>query len=403
MKDITKLLLQNKEQQTELEIFMTGYFDNSAQKEPNKILHGNGLIVEYYKNNSRIKSITINEDVVVKDDLISKAKESMATNLGDQIQSIFVLSPIKMNGYFKYQNKFQILPAPFNAPKVDYALASHAFNLEFSFPKSTHMQINIHRSSKKSKEIILLLNSLLRHGINLKERSSTYEWGLVIKNNKFSCEYVNLGYFGGSDDREKDGDGFTLCTEYPELKLKKTNLYYSSYGISASDTDDTYLPDNFEQSLKVFESLSQANQEMFLRASYWTQVAYKTFHISFSLAYSALITSIEVFLPNPKTRCTECNRPTSEECCSTCKQPSSGPTKQFRDFVDKYSPGVKESARKKLYDIRSTITHGGSLLPGDAFQLGIEFNARTNDARNNWDLLSQIVQIVQINWLHADK
>lgn len=400
MTDITKLLFLNAEQQTELEIFLPSYFGNSTQKEPHKISHGDGLIVEYTKNN-KIKSITINEDIVAKDDLISKVREALATNLGDQVQSIFVHSPIKMTGYFKYLDKFQILPAPIYAPKSDYGLASHAFNLEYSFQKSSHMQINWYRSSKKAKEIILLLNSLLRYGINLKEISSTYEWALVLKNNEYSCEYVNLGYLGGTDDRKKDSNGFTLCTNYPKLEQKETNSYYNSYGISV--TDNICLPDNFEQSLKVFEDISQTNQEMFLRASYWTQVAYKTSHISWSVAYSALITSIEVFLPNPKDRCVECNRPTSKECCSTCNQPSSGPTKQFRDFVDKYSPGVNESARKKLYDIRSTISHGGGLLPGDGISIGFAFNTETNDAGRNWRLLSQIVQIVQINWLHSFK
>ena len=403
MTNLTKLLLPNKEQQKELEIFLVNYFGNSAQTEPHKIVHGNALTVEYSKNNSRIKTIHTKEDFKLKDDLIKKAREALANNHGEQVHSMFVHSPIKMGGYFRYENKFQLLPAPINALKVDSLLASHAFNLEFSFPKSTDLDINMHRSSKKSSEIILLLNSLLRHGIILKERSSKYEWGLFIKEDKFLCEYFNLGYIGGNDDREKDDYGFTFCNNYPELKFKAASDYYSSYCISSDDKDGIYLPDNFKSSIKIFEKLCISKQEMFLRASYWAQVAQKTFNISFSVAYSALITSIEVFLPDPITRCLECGRPTSPDFCFTCKQPSAGPTKHFKDFVEKYSKGVSEATRKKLYNIRSTITHGGSLLPGDGNQQGVVFNAKSNDIRHSWDLLSQIVQVVQINWLHSDK
>lgn len=399
MTDLKSLLLPNEKQQSELELFLTSHFGGSSQIEPNKIRHGERLTVEYNRNNSRIKAIYLTDDSL-KDDLISKAKDALATNYGTQVQSFYVHSLKKVTGYFRYANDFQILPALPSAPQPDVLFADHSFIIEYRFEKSTHSHINIHRASKRAREIKLLLNSLLISGLSLPHRSSTYEWVLEIIDGELKSKYLNLGYYGGIDTREKDKDGFTSVKDYSPISTISAGAYYTIRGITIGEINDLTLPDTFQNSILAFEKLNDANKELFLRASYWTHVAHKTFTISHSAAYSALVTSIEVFLPNPKERCVECNRPTSAESCSSCHQPIAGPTKQFRDFVEKYAPGTPEAIRKKLYEVRSSITHGGALMPDDENETGFEFTSKNNEARNNWDWLVNLVQIVQINWLH---
>lgn len=401
MKNIKDLLLKNEEQQPELEIFLSTFFENSTQNEPNKIIHGNCLTVDYFSDKSKIKSIFFNSNTELEEKLIAEANNALYSNNGKEIGSKYVHCISMVNGYFRYEDKFLVLPAPPSAPQPNSLYADHAFKIEYSFCKSNYWQINEHRSNKMASEIILMLNSLLRHGIKLKNRSTIHEWAFVLKEGIISSEYLQMDYLPGDENRLKDNDGYTIVSNYPILQRKPAKTYYQSYGVDANDMENLILPNNIEDSLSILYNLEEEKRKLFLRSSYWTQVAHRIFSISWSASYASLITAIEVFLPNPDAHCKICNKPVSSDHCPECNQPLSGPTKYFRDFVEKYSPGINKSDRNKLYEVRSSISHGGYLLPGDTINAWVQFNPINNQARQLWDMLSHIVQIVQINWLHS--
>ncbi len=402
MLEIKDLLLKNKEQQHELEIFLTHYFNSSQQNQnQNEISHGEGKCIVKYNKGNEIKSILIDEDIVAKADLINEVVVALSTNSGLEVSSRFVFSSVNIDGYFRYKNAFQISPVPDNAPRLDLNLveSDHPFNVEFSFLKSPDLSINSYRAEKKFTEISLLLNSLLRLGLNNIKSNSVQVWTWDIVGGIPKCKYLYTGYFLEElDMRSKDSNGFTSFIESEKIPQKNSAEYYSTKGISSGDYR-IIIPDNFTDSIDKYYELSDDNKEKFLRSSYWLQTAFAIFQVSKSVAYNALVTSIEVFL-DVDIKCNTCRSPTSSDKCSECSQPNSGPTKKFKDFVDQFAPGTLESLRKELYDIRSNITHGSMLLPGDGPESSRVFNPERNNSSHKWYLLSQISRTIQINWLY---
>ena len=94
-----------------------------------------------------------------------EAKEALKIDLGLQTNSVYIHASSKIEKYYRHENKFQIIPAHPSAPQPTFQMADHAFNLEYSFLKSSHSKINISRAQIKEREIILLLNSLLRFSL----------------------------------------------------------------------------------------------------------------------------------------------------------------------------------------------------------------------------------------------
>lgn len=402
MTEIKDQLLSNPEKRLELEYFLSKYFNLSRYIDGDKVLYGDYLIIEYSKKNN-IKSIQIDEKKTSIKNLIDAVKEALDTTNEIQIDSKIIFSPVIIENYFRYKNEFQILPSPSNAPKIDrsYIDVSHPFTLEYSFFKSTNIWINSFRSSKKHHEIILLLNSLLKYGIELIPNSQKQEWTIIMKENNIKCEYSYLGYqLNEIDNRTKDSFGFTTTNEYEQFNLKNFQEYYSSNFYSCNDFNK-YLPSNFSGSLEKYYLLPIDKKEKFLNSSYWTQVASNVFNTSMSIAFSSLVTSIEVFLPDPKERCLKCNKPVSDEICPTCSQPSAGPTKYFREFIDAHSPGIDVKLRNELYNLRSSILHGGKLMTSDQKYLGYQHNLESRNGINKWYLLNGIIKLIQNNWLNT--
>lgn len=404
MTEIKNSLLPDLTQSVELEYFLSSYFNQTTLIHEYKQTYGDYLVIEYSKQN-KIKSIKADETKLCIKKLIADVKEALGTTGEIQVDSKFLFSPVIVEKCFRYRDEFQILPAPSNAPKIDrmYIAASHPLTLEYSFPKSSNPFINGFRSDKKYNELALLLNSLLRHGTELIPNSQSKKWVRISSPNEIDCKYLWIGYQPSEiDNRKKDALGFTSVEEYESFVNLEYNKYYSTYGYSSDDYNQ-FLPSNFASTIEHYFTLNQGQREKFLNSSYWVQVASEIFSSSMSTAFSALVTSIEVFLPSPKDRCKECNKPVSDEICSTCKQPSAGPTKYFREFIEAYSPGIEEKYRKELYDLRSSILHGGKLMSADKKYLGYQYNTESTNGIRKWHLLNSIIRMIQNNWINSQQ
>ena len=73
------------------------------------------------------------------------------------------------------------------------------------------------------KEVILLLNSLLKFGINMKYRAQLHEWAIVPVENWDKCEYVKIAYVPMEvDTREKNETGFTITPWNQDFESENT-------------------------------------------------------------------------------------------------------------------------------------------------------------------------------------
>jgi hypothetical protein len=152
------------------------------------------------------------------------------------------------------------------------------------------------------------------------------------------------------------------------------------------------LPSDIQQQIDRFYSLSVKDREKFLRASYWFQHADPVFTRSKSASFVAVVSAIEALMPPPQRakQCQHCNQ-----------KLGAGLTEQFDNFVESLIPGgaVPKAERKRFYNMRSALSHGGKLLAGDHEGWGFTPKqlAQGNDAR----VMGQIVQLVLHNWLAA--
>lgn len=395
MKDVTSRLVKNPSKVDELEVVLGQRSSSWDPSEPRRVLIDDGRIVVEYTSRHLIRSVLVADDydesMIAR--LESQVEEALSEN-GAEVQRRYLHTIRPVNGCFRYGDVFQILPSPPDAPQPHFQLGHHSFLLEYKVPKSPNNLVNQHRSTRRFSELSLLLNALLV-GLQLPNATCSHEWVVASGTSK----YMQLGYFGGKEYRPKSEDGFSETDDLPEFDVVDANHYYSRLGVGLGET--LTLPDTFGNSLSAYGCLNTNQKAQFCRASFWSHIASRVFVTSQSAAFAALVSAIEVFLPDPAERCEACGRPTSPDICPNCHQPSAGPTRLFREFVDRYAPGIPSADRSKLYTRRSSLSHGSSLMPGDLSEMGFRFNTDQNTARTEFDLLWHIVQVVLVNWLQA--
>jgi hypothetical protein len=397
MKNVTDRLLPDKDKSDELEVFL-GTRGDSKQIESRQVAYEGGQLIIEYSKQHKINAIWVSDNYSPL--MISHLQQEIVDALsedGTEVGQRYLHSLYKTDGFFRHEDSFQILPSPPDAPQPEFLYAQHPFLLEYSYPKSSHQMVNQHRSTRRFSELSLLLNALLR-SLYLPSSSATHEW-VVTPDPNWTSHYLQLGYFGGKEHRPKAADGFSMTEGLTQIQSVASRSYYAQLGVEPGKS--LQLPDIFTKLVIAFDQLNEESKARFCRASYWSHVGSRIFPISKSASFAALVSSIEVFLPDPDERCEKCGRPTSTERCPICNQPIVGPTKQFRDFVDKYAPGVPISDRNRLYSRRSSLSHGSTLLPGDLSEIGFRFTSAQTEVWSEQNLLSQIVQLVLVNWLNS--
>jgi len=82
-----------------------------------------------------------------------------------------------------------------------------------------------------------------------------------------------------------------------------------------------------------------------------------------------------------------------------------GPTKLFREFIERFAPAVDSSddlARKRLYAVRSMVTHGNSLFYADeSVDVGWHSPTPMHEYRRLMDGAKRVCRRAVIGWLQS--
>ena len=183
-------------------------------------------------------------------------------------------------------------------------------------------------------------------------------------------------------------DVFASIDGLDPLRTVQAAEFYNQRGIGSDSQFD--LPDNFEKQLDTFFELSPMKQKQFLRACFWYQYANRIHSYSRSAAFSAVISAIETLMPDDEE-----GEPRCRECGKTMK----GVTQRFAEFVDSLAPHTGQANRKKLYRLRSQLSHGGSLLLSDFEMLEHGLTPAGTKEWMNIDEAWQLLRIILVNWL----
>lgn len=74
-------------------------------------------------------------------------------------QVYFCMAPVR--GWWRYRDRFQILPVPEAAPKADFAYLDHPFLIEFRYTRAPDFFLDSCRRARVVSKLALLLNALL--------------------------------------------------------------------------------------------------------------------------------------------------------------------------------------------------------------------------------------------------
>jgi hypothetical protein len=235
----------------------------------------------------------------------------------------------------------QILPLPADAPRAPFMIADHPFLLEFPIVESDSGSITNYRRMAEHRRMTYLLNVLLRGSITSLPKRPRHLWVHVRGNEGEFGEIRWVQEFFHADFGQIVV-GELSSLDAPMMKEVDPKSYYDLVG---HDGRDLEVPSDLDDSIRRYSQLSPADKAKFDRAGYWMTMYSRLWESSFSTAFAALVIAIETLADKTKPQ---------------------GPSERFRNFIEQHAPGkALERRRKEMYDLRSQILHGDTLMEMD--------------------------------------
>jgi len=384
--------------QSELEQLLLSHFGGATGESPAEIQYerigasGPKLTLRYSKD-GELRQVEAGPTLSPDDikEISGKIDRLLLTPAAPHIGQLVLFAVLPTTGWFRYKDVFQLVPIPAEAPRPRFAIGDHPLLLQYRVHGSEDLQISTLRRTLLGRELELLCAALTASIRGAISAVAQHHWSLVGSEDPttWHSEYCQEAYIwpgaNGIAAEYSPTDGLAPIPRTPASR------YYPRLGISPGTPLD--LPDVLEQLLDAFFAASRDNRDRFLRAAHWFQYARRVANVSRSGAYTALVSAVEALMGDV----------TPESICPDCRRPlGTGPTKRFIDFVEQYAPatGVTAKDRRKLYSLRSALSHGGTLLHSDRYVWGGMTSASLSeydDQRAMWLL----VRVVLVNWLAA--
>jgi hypothetical protein len=361
----------------------------------------------YSKSNSRRIWKILPGPRLTKEDLAALQKvvdnELKEPPLG-AVTTVPLFAGIPVNGCYRHENRFQLLPVPADAPKPTIGFGGHPFLLQVRFrPSVSRSMLHGFRSSAASRKIQLLLNALLDTDISSERRTfgSQCHWVVPMPTEPGSSENTIHSKYGqglytypGMNAVRRSGE-FIALEGIPALEKVDAADYY---GRTPSEYGERFLqiPANLETLLKTFFNRTPMDQESFLRACLWLEFAHTAYYHSTSACFTSLVSAIESLRKTQKSLgpCPECKNP---------RYPKSV-TESVQEFIDDFAPEIsfREARAWLYYKNRSALVHGNNVFYSDRtfFPMGL-----TPDALRERTLileLAALVRVILVNWLDRD-
>jgi len=355
------------------------------------------LQIVFSKKHS-LKSVLCSPELSNKD--IEQIKQKINDELLDQSQISIgrevLFSSFPVNGFFKFKNEMQILPVPTDAPKDVFLRMEHPFLLEFEYVASKDHWINSYRRNQKATRNSTVLALFLEGGIIKRESRAHGHWVLMPNAATGKQEYKILPEGYGYDGLKVVDTSFSRTDEFSPLTEIPDEEYYSRGRML--NTKPMEIPVSLSNLISKFWQLPIQRREQFFRAAYWYKQAHNLYLTSKSSSYLAAVMAIETLVEVEKNsaKCPTCNKPEGK-----------GPTKKFREFLEKYAPFISSSEndqqiRAQLYELRSKLAHGGQIFLEDAGSSSVTMaSTQATDELQKMERIFRFTRIALVNWLES--
>jgi hypothetical protein len=249
----------------------------------------------------------------------------------------------------------QILPAPVDAVRPPQTYAHHPFLLEFPMRAYRTPELRSPRRHKNAIEWAWVLNALLNGSITTYSGPRAPQlW--ANRHDDFTPFWATRCY--GIPGLQLFANGLSEQGELVPVLPAETYFGDITRRARAEVPLDTFcLPDNLDRMVSAFVSLEGARRRRFLRSAAAIYTARELWDLSISSYFLMCVQAIETMIDRPDpVRCLACNRDMGP-----------GPTKLFREFVERYCEdnGVDKKVVNELYSVRSALAHGHYLFQLD--------------------------------------
>ena len=287
-----------------------------------------------------------------------------------------------VEGSWRYQDEWQIGPAPLVAPRANEISSDHPFLLDFQFRDSANHIIRQQRYRARAADLLLMLNLFSVSPIWSYGSRVRKHWVLVPQeDNSTKTVWAQEGHF--------IPDLRFIEDTLPDIAMPSIVEFPAQdyYGRNGRVGDTLTLPSGLDQLVRLSDMLSQDDRERFLRSCYWYRTAQTVWHDSQSLHLTSLVNAIESIASRDRV-----------------EGDPSDVTARFLSFMSNYAPGSPSKTRlNRLYEARSEITHGERLLHFDQSAVGWGLNQRSAQDREVNQDASMLVKGALLNWLwHSD-
>jgi hypothetical protein len=303
-------------------------------------------------NISSGKSLSEQELEEILEQVEAELKDDRIAEYGAEI--LFARRPVK--GAFRFKSvPIQILPPPPDAPQQNIASA-HPFIIEYPIKAYKTSQVRFLRRRKNSVEWAWVLNALLRGSIKFSAPRPRQMWAINL-GDPGRCFWAQEFYLHEGFQAFITG----LSERGAPLPVVRADEYYGAPAKQADFPIDTFfLPDNLDALVDAYLKLDAPKRRRFLRSAAAIYTARELWELSVSSSFLASVQAIETLVDKPPaTPCPTCN-----------KDMGPGPTKLFREFLEKHcrTSDVDQAVLNQLYSTRSDLAHGHYL-----FQRGERF------------------------------
>jgi hypothetical protein len=348
------------------------------------------LVVEYTKSGQVAKiEATDAVDPGVIDEIAWLVEAELISGQGSftRREVLFSLDPV--THCYRHGDSWQILPAPTDAPQPQARYTAHPFLIEMQLPTSPLHEIRMSRAQKRLWTLHLVLSLLLNGGIERASYAARHHWVLdwEAPEGPMASRYLQESYTYPSLAYEPPR--FSEVGDIPPMRAVPDREYFARVGIDGSSmTMPACLPSVFDR----LETAPQDVRSRFIRACYWLDRSSAAWHLSASLGYVSLVNSIETLVrPGPREECPHCH-----------KDLGPGPTRLFREFVDKHASGAEGESRARLYNLRSDLVHGEHILRRDRPGWAQGFEPATLKQENLAREMRSIARVSILNWFQAE-
>lgn len=359
--DLWRLFRADEMNERELATILMNQFNSAMPAAPSGVV--------YPADNRFALKVSYKGDVLVHIDPGERLTEEVVSKIRAEIDQllagpeafrvrrwILLDDYLPVRGYWRYRDRFQILPAPTHAPQPPlYHSVERPLVLESKYRDAHDVLIRTDRSMVAAKEIALLLNVLLDTRVRLVDGTNRHHWVMVNPNGPppVRVECLREWYAIEEFKNENEHNDMSPTSGIAQLVEVPHDEYYSRWNLGKGNRE-MEVPASLTTMFDRFYAASEVERRRCLRFCFWVRQAHEERNYSATASYISLVHGIEALVPDagPRIECPRCKQNTAP-----------GPTRRFKEFVDKYAPNSNdEEGRTGLYKIRSGIAHGGPVL-----------------------------------------